>query len=107
MSAPKRLTALGAVSLALAISQACVTVVMPVNEYNLARTAMEAAQESEAARFAPAIWYKAELAYREGQGLYRERNYEAARSRFNAARTFAEQAENAARLGRLESEGGG
>jgi len=80
---------------------------MPVNEYNLARTAMEAAQESEAARFSPALWYKAELAYREGQALYRDRDFNGARVRFEAARTFAEQAENAARIGRSESDGSG
>ncbi len=81
---------------------ACVSIV-PVEEYNIARVAIESAKDSEAARFAPALWYKAELAYREGESLFRERDYKQAKRRFEAARAFAEQAENAARLGRNET----
>lgn len=83
-------------------SLGCVSMI-PVDEYTIARAAMDGARDSEAPRFAPALWYKAEQAYREGETFFRERSYEQAQSRFNQARTFAEQAENAARLSRFES----
>ncbi len=94
--------ALFVLAMIAAVSVSCISVV-PVNEYNLARTAMDSARESEAARFAPALWYKAELAYREGEALFRERDYGAARLRFEASRVFAEQSESAARVGRVEA----
>lgn len=80
----------------------CVSVI-PVDEYTIARAAMDGAKESEAPRYAPALWYKAEQAYREGETFFRERAYDAALKRFNQARVLAEQAENAARLSRFES----
>lgn len=83
-------------------SVGCVSVI-PVDEYTIARAAMEGARESEAPRYAPALWYKAEQAYREGETFFRERAYEEAMKRFAQARTWAEQAENAARLSRFES----
>lgn len=86
----------------LVASVGCVSVI-PVDEYTIARAAMEGARESEAPRYAPALWYKAEQAYREGETFFRERAYEEAMKRFAQARTWAEQAENAARLSRFES----
>ncbi len=80
----------------------CVSLI-PVDEYTIARAAMDGAKESEAPRYAPALWYKAEQAYREGETFYRERAYGDALKRFVQARTLAEQAENAARLSRFES----
>jgi hypothetical protein len=80
----------------------CVSLI-PVDEYTIARAAMDGAKESEAPRFAPALWYKAEQAYREGETFFRERAYNDALKRFSQARTLAEQAENAARLSRFES----
>ncbi len=76
---------------------------IPVDEYAIARAAMDGAKESEAPRFAPALWYKAEQAYREGETYYKERSFEEAAKRFAQARSLAEQAENAARLSRFES----
>lgn len=76
---------------------------IPVDEYTIARSAMDGARESEAPRFAPALWYKAEQAYREGETFFKERAYEEATKRFTQARILAEQAENAARLSRFES----
>lgn len=80
----------------------CVTYI-PVDEYNLARTAYQAALSSEAAQYAPSLWFNAEQAYREGQKAYNDRRYEDARYQFSQARTFAEQAERAARLARQQS----
>lgn len=80
----------------------CVSLI-PVDEYTIARAAMDGAKESEAPRFAPALWYKAEQAYREGETFFRERAYDEALKRFVQARSLAEQAENAARLSRFES----
>jgi hypothetical protein len=85
-----------------AVFAGCVSLI-PVDEYTIARAAMDGAKESEAPRFAPALWYKAEQAYREGETFFRERAYSDATKRFAAARTLAEQAENAARLSRFES----
>lgn len=64
---------------------------------------MDGARDAEAARYAQALWYKAEQAYREGEALYKERDYSQAGDRFIQARSFAEQAENAARIARFES----
>lgn len=79
----------------------CVT--HPIDEYNLARAAFEAARDADATRYAPALWFKAEQSYREGQRLYKNRSYDAAKAVFQNARTYAEQAENAARLERHKS----
>lgn len=80
----------------------CVSV-LPIDEYAVARAALDAAKESEAPRYAPALWYKAEQAYREGEVLYSDRHFEDALVRFNQARALSEQAENAARVSRFEA----
>lgn len=77
----------------------CVTSV-PVEDYTLARAAYEAAKEAEALRYAPALWYNAEQAYRLGQRAYRERHYDEAEHQFKEAKLAAEKAENAARIAR-------
>jgi hypothetical protein len=86
----------------LVLVSACVTYI-PADEYNLARAAYEAARDADAARYAPALWFKVEQAYREGQKLFRERDHENARVMFIQAKNFAEQAENAARIERHKS----
>lgn len=93
--------ALGA-AVVLAAAAGCVSV-LPVDEYTIARASLEAAKESEAPRYAPALWYKAEQAYREGEAHYRDRHFSDARARFNQARSFSEQAENASRILRFEA----
>ena len=81
----------------------CVTVRNPVEEYNLARAAFEGARNAEAARFAPALWYKAESAYREAQRRYKDTDYPRARELFIEAKYFAEKAETAAEIARFSS----
>ena len=80
----------------------CVTYI-PVDEYTLARASYEAAKDADAARFAPALWFDAELDYRDAQKLFKERHYEECRDKFVEAKSLAEQAENVARLARHQS----
>ncbi|RYZ61312.1 MAG: DUF4398 domain-containing protein [Proteobacteria bacterium] len=80
----------------------CVTHI-PVDEYTMARAAYEAAKDSDAARFAPSLWFNAEQAYREAQKDFRDRHYEQAAIRFVQAQDLSEQAENSARLSRNQS----
>jgi hypothetical protein len=76
---------------------------IPVDEYTMARAAYEAAKDSDAARFAPSLWFNAEQAYREAQKDFRDRRYDEAKTRFIQAQDLAEQAENSARLSRNQS----
>ncbi len=98
--ASRTVLALAAAGLAAA---GCVTVRIPTDEYNLARAAVDAAREAEAARYAPGFWYKAEEAYKQAQRLYKERYYKDAQKLFAEAKVQAERAENAARVTRFQS----
>ncbi len=80
----------------------CVTY-MPVEEYNLARAAYDSAKDADALKFAPALWYKAETAYKEGQNFFKERRYDNAGRSFIQAKFLAEKAENSARLAHFQS----
>jgi hypothetical protein len=102
MEASVRILLVCTLVFSIGVFAGCVSMI-PVDEYTIARAAMDGAKESEAPRFAPALWYKAEQAYREGETFFRDRAYADAAKRFAAARTLAEQAENAARLSRFES----
>lgn len=88
--------------LVVVVLSGCVTY-LPVDEWNTARAAYEGARENDAARFVPALWFKAEQAYREAQRAYKDRDYELAKTLFNRSRLYSEQAENAARLARYQS----
>lgn len=81
----------------------CVTSPPPIDEYTLARAALEAARLVEAARHSPGYYHQAEEAYRKARLLYEEREYEQAREQFIRARVAAERAENSARLIRMKS----
>lgn len=85
------------------LSVSCVTVTIPVNEFNLARVAVEAAREADAPRFAPGHWHKAEEAYKQAQRLYKDRHYSKAQRLFVEAKVHAERAENAARVIRFQT----
>lgn len=76
----------------------CVTTPPPIEDYTLARAALEAARAVEAARFSAGNLQQAEELYRKGQILYEEREYVAAREQFLKARLAAEKAENSTRL---------
>jgi hypothetical protein len=77
---------------------ACVSLDPPVEEYTIARTAIDAAKAVDAPRFSPGFFSKAELAYRNGQALFEDRDYSSARDEFIKARLAAEKAEYSARL---------
>ncbi len=76
----------------------CITAPRPIEEYALARSAIEAAKAVESARHSPGYWSQAEEAFRRARNLYREREFDAAKVEFIKARVAAEKAENSARL---------
>lgn len=76
----------------------CQSVPPPVEEYTLARSAIEAAKSVQAARHSPGNWHQAEEAYRKARIFYNEQDWANARSEFVKARVAAERAENSARL---------
>jgi hypothetical protein len=76
----------------------CVTTPPPIEEYTLARAAMDAAKGVEAARYSPGFWHQADQSYRKAQVLFEEQNYQEAQKEFQRARQAAEKAENSARL---------
>lgn len=75
----------------------------PVQEYTLARTALEAARDQDAARFAPSHWHRAEEAYRRAETFFRENDFKDAEEQFVLAREFAEKAENVTRVQRSKT----
>jgi len=77
---------------------ACVTTQAPIEEYNLAASAIASAKEVEAGKHASGLFHKAQESYRRGQILFKAREYEKAKLEFGNARVEAEKAENAARL---------
>lgn len=82
----------------------CQTTPAPIEEYSLARAAIEAAQAAQAPRHSSGYWSQAELAYRQGQTYYRDGDYSQAKREFLKAKSFAEKAENSARLIRQKNE---
>lgn len=82
----------------LMLSLGCQSVPQPVEEYTLARAAIEAARAVQAPRHSPGYWHQADEAYRQGRLYYKDRDYAQAREAFIKARIAAERAENSARL---------
>jgi hypothetical protein len=80
------------------LTSSCQSVPQPVEEYTLARAAIEAARAVQAPRHSPGYWHQADEAYRQGRLLYKDRDYTKAREAFIKARIAAEKAENSARL---------
>lgn len=76
----------------------CQSAPQPVEEYALARAALDAARSVQAARHSPGYWHQAEEAYRQGRVYYQDRDWAAAKEEFDKARFAAEKAENSARL---------
>jgi hypothetical protein len=81
----------------------CQSMPPPVEEYAIARAAIEAAKSVQAPRHSPGFWHQAEEAYRKGRALYSERDWSGAKGEFLKARFAAEKAENSARLIRQKS----
>ncbi|MGZ3772795.1 MAG: DUF4398 domain-containing protein [Pseudobdellovibrionaceae bacterium] len=76
----------------------CQTVPAPIEDYSLARAAIDAARSVQAARHSPGYWHQAEEAYRKGRIYFEDRDYAKAKEQFIRARFAAEKAENSARL---------
>ena len=66
----------------------------PVKEYNLANTAMNAAEKANAPSIAPGYWARAKKNYLLAEKLYNKSNFSEAKEAFLRAKLFAERAEN-------------
>lgn len=75
----------------------------PLQEYTLARTAVQAAQSTGASKYAPALWFKAEENYRQGENAFKKGNFEVAKQYFVDAQDYSERAENKARYDKRKS----
>ena len=80
------------------LTLSCQTIPQPVEEYSLARAAIEAARAVHAPRHSPGYWHQADEAYRQGRLFYKDREFSKARDAFIKAKLAAERAENSARL---------
>ena len=69
----------------------------PVQEFTLARTALNAAQTSGASKYAPSLWFKAEENYRQGENAFKKGKFEVAKQYFTESQDYSERAENKAR----------
>ncbi len=87
----------------MATAVGCVSAPPPIEEWTLARTALDAARAVESAKHSPGNWHQAEESFRRAQILFQDREYADARELFIKARLAAERAENAARLIRHKS----
>lgn len=90
-------------SLLLCFLVGCATVPPPIDEYTIARAALDAARAVDAAKYAPAFWSQAESLYIKAQSLYRENEFKQAKELFVSAKNAAEKAENTARLQRVKN----
>lgn len=89
--------------IACLILSSCVTVEVPVEEYSLARAAQNAALNSDASKYAPQYFHKAQKLYKRGEYLFKERYYEKARKHFVLSRRYAERAESIARVKQFQT----
>jgi TolA-binding protein len=89
--------------LAAVFTIAACSIDRPNPELVTAREAFAAATEVDSAKYAPANYHKAEETYRRAMGLYKEQRYKDAIKEFRLARSYAERAENAARIQRQKS----
>ena len=81
----------------------CVAAPTPYEEYNLARTAVRAAQEVDSSRYAPGLWNRADENLRAGESALKDNDFARARQHFLTATQFAEKAENATRLKKFQT----
>lgn len=92
-------------TLLLGLLSACAHVEIPHKEYVLAKAAFDAASATEAVKFAPQLYYKAEKSYKKAEQLFKDRYYEEAKKEFIVAKSLAEKAETAARVKQFNSTG--
>lgn len=77
----------------------------PYAEYSQAYIALKSARSSEASRYSPGYWSKAERLYREGEQAYKQNENEKAKVLFGQAQKYAEKAENVTRLRKFKTGG--
>ena len=85
------------------IASGCVSLEIPHYEYNLSQSAFRSATDSEAGRYAPNLYHKAERYYKRAEELFLERDFDKAVLYFKKARAFSERSENVARLKQFQS----
>lgn len=81
----------------------CATVSLPIQEYTLARSALEFAESNDSERLSPLYFQQAQQLYNQGVKKYEDRDYDEARSLFVKARKLAEKAETTARIKKAKS----
>lgn len=81
----------------------CTSVTLPIQEYALARSAVESAESNDAERLSPVVFQQAQHSFQQAEHLYEDREYEEARLLFIKARKLAEKAESAARIKKSKS----
>lgn len=75
----------------------------PFEEYTISRTALSAARDVEAGRYASGYWHRAEELYRRGQKQFKDNDYARAKESFQGSLEYSERAENATRLRKFQS----
>lgn len=81
----------------------CTTIPAPVEEYAVARAALEAARLVDAARFAGPQFHRGMETYLRAEILFRNREYHEARDLFDDARESFEKSENMANVQRKKN----
>lgn len=82
----------------LFLSSGCVSQDIPIAEYNLARSALQAAKDSEAKRYAPRVYSQARRYMKKARKAYKDRNFDKSTGYFKKSRYYAEKAENISRV---------
>lgn len=83
----------------------CVNPNPPREEYNLAESALRAATDSEAKRYAPKLYSQARRYMKKAERAYQERYYEKSTEYFRKSRYYSEKSENTSRV-KMFKEGG-
>ena len=81
----------------------CVTSPPPVNEYTLAKVAIDAAKSVDASKHSSGNFHQAMELYKKAEKLFEDREYEQAKEYFIRSRIAAEKAENSSRFIRMKT----
>ncbi len=76
----------------------CVNMEPAIEEFNLAKVALRAAEESEAKRYAPNVFSEANRNFKMGEASFKDRSYQKSAEYFEKSRYYSEKAENISRL---------
>lgn len=75
----------------------------PIQDFALARQAMQSARKANASKFASDLYHRAEIAYQKAEVAFREGDHSQAKDYFIEAVRFAEESEEEARLKSFKS----